>query len=171
MVPTEVYQSELVPSWILYQIRLNWSKFLTIASLISIVLTCHYDLKWAKGFSHASSGVEPPHHLSIHSTDWYRVASYQIRWIRLMLLMIASSISIALVSGYDLKWVEGLLFFVNCAEALVHWRYAVSIGTGFNSFPIWDAYWTCILNGQLSGLKAHPVLAGASGSLDINCII
>jgi hypothetical protein len=74
MVPTEVYQSELVPSWILCQIRLNWSTFLTIAILISIVLTCHYDLKWAKSFSHASSGAGPSHHLSIHSTDWYRVA-------------------------------------------------------------------------------------------------
>jgi hypothetical protein len=73
MVPTEVYQSELVPSWILYQIRLNWSTFLTIASLTSIVLACDYDLKWAKSFSHASSGAEPSHHLSIHSTDWYRV--------------------------------------------------------------------------------------------------
>jgi hypothetical protein len=165
MVPTEVYQSELVPSWILYQIRSNWSEFLIIASLISIVLICHHDLEWAEGFSHASSGAEPLHILPIHNTDWYRVASYQIWWIQLMLLMIASSIGIALAYGYDLKWVKDLLLTVNCAEALVYWKCAVSIGTGFNFFPIWDAYWTCILNEQPSGLKAHPILAGASGSL------
>jgi hypothetical protein len=89
----------------------------------------------------------------------------QIWWIELMLLMIASSIGIALAYGYNLKWVEDLLLAVNCAEALAYWKRAVSIGTDFNFFPIWDTYWTCILNEQPSGLKAHPILAGASGSL------
>jgi hypothetical protein len=74
MVPAEVHQSELVPSWILCQIQLNWSTFSTITSLISIVLTRYYDLKWTEGFSRASNGARPPHHLSIYSTDWYRVA-------------------------------------------------------------------------------------------------
>jgi hypothetical protein len=81
MVPVEMYQLRSVPRWILCQIWLNWSKFLTIASLISIVLTCYHDLGWAEGFSHASSGAEPSHHLSIHDTDWYRL---QLVWVMIL---------------------------------------------------------------------------------------
>jgi hypothetical protein len=67
----EVYQLKLVPNWILYQIRSNWSKFLTIVSLISIVLTCYYDSKWTEGLSYTSNGAEPPRYLLIYSTDWF----------------------------------------------------------------------------------------------------
>jgi hypothetical protein len=67
-----VYLSGSVPNWFLCQIQWIPSKFLTIASLLSIVLIYWYDLRWVRRSLLALSHVKVQHCLILYSTDRYQ---------------------------------------------------------------------------------------------------